>query len=194
MKALWSLLLAAGLSMTALPAAAQAAATPSKKELVAKVLELTQPGIEQVARSLVEQPAAQMLQAAGRVVGQRVPEAKREAVAAEIKADVQKYLDETIPLLRDRAIKLAPSTLGATLEEKFTAEELQQFVAWLESPVNKKYQQLAPQMQGQFAQKLVAETRGLVEPKLKALDATISKRLGLTPARAASAPAAAASR
>ncbi len=194
MKALWSLLLAAGLSITALPAAAQAAATPSKKELVAKVLELTQPGIEQVARSLVEQPAAQMLQAAGRVVGQRVPEAKREAVAAEIKADVQKYLDETIPLLRDRAIKLAPSTLGATLEEKFTAEELQQFVAWLESPVNKKYQQLAPQMQGQFAQKLVAETRGLVEPKLKALDATISKRLGLTPARAASAPAAAASR
>lgn len=193
MKALAMMLAAALASVAAAPAAAQAT-PPSKKELVAKVLELNQPGIEQVARSLAEQPAAQILQAAGRVIAQRVPESKREVVAAEIKGDVQKYLDEATPLLRKRALELAPTTLGATLEDKFTVEELQQFIAWLESPVNKKYQQLAPQMQGQFAQKLVAETRGVVEPKLKALDASISKRLGLSPARAASAPAAPASR
>jgi hypothetical protein len=45
------------------------------------------------------------------------------------------------------------------LEEKFTEDELKQLIAWLESPVNKKYQQLAPEMSNSLGQKLAAESR-----------------------------------
>ena len=104
----------------------------TKKELVAKVLLLQQTGIEGMARMLVEQPAMQIMQQLNVVVQQRVPQEKREALAREIQGDLKKYIDETVPIVRDRAIKLAPLTIGLVLEEKLTEEELKQVIALLE--------------------------------------------------------------
>jgi len=167
--------------------AASASASPAKKELVQKLLVLQQPGIEGMARNMVEQPALRMLQAAGQVL-QQVPPEKREATGKTIETDIKKYVDDATPIVRDRAIKLAPSTIGATLEEKFSEDELRQLIAWLESPVNKKYAQLGPDMQSNFTQKLVADARPMIEPRLQALDAKVRASLGV-PA-ASSAPAA----
>jgi len=173
----------------AAPAAVPAApVSPAKKALVAKVLLLQQPGIEGMARTMVEQPALQLMQQAGQALQQRVPAEQREAVGREIQADLRKYVDETTPLVRDRAIKLAPSTIGAILEQKMTEEELKQVVQILESPVNKKFQSLSGDMQRAIAEKLVADTQPLVQPKLQAVQQSIGKRLGLTPNAAASAP------
>jgi len=175
---------------------AQGTASPAKKELVQKLLTLQQPGIEGAARSIVERPAAVMLQEAGRVLQTQIPADKREAVGKSIEADAKKYVDETYPAVRDRALKLAPTTLGATLEEKFTEEELKQLIAWFESPVNKKFQQASGEMQGNFMQKLVAEARPLLEPKLQALEQKVRASLGApaagAPAEGAAAPKAAA--
>lgn len=175
------------------PAAAPASVaplptSPAKKELVRKILVQQQPGIEGLARSMVEQPAAQMMQAAGRAL-QQVPEEKREAAGKAIEADVRKYVDESVPLVRDRAVKLAPSTMGTMLEERFTDEELKQLLAWLESPVNKKYAAMGPEIQGGFQQKLVADARPLIEPRLQALEAKVRTNLGLPAADAAGAAA-----
>jgi uncharacterized protein len=186
---------------------AQSASTPApapvsaaKKELVQKVLQLQQPAVENMARNLVEQPAGQMMQAAGRALQQQVPAEKREAVGKGIEADVKKYVDESYPVVRERAVKIAPTTIGAVLEEKFTDDELKQLIAWLESPVNKKYLQLGPEMQNGFMQKLVAEARPLLDPKLQALETKVRTALGVpagpptsgAPAAAGSAPAKAA--
>lgn len=148
---------------------AHAQTSQAKKDLVQKVLLLQQPMIEGVARSIVERPAAQLMQAAGQALQTQVPPDKREAVGKSVEADVKKYVDESTPLMRERAIKLAPSTLGTALEEKFTDAELKQLIAWLESPVNKKFQQLGPEMQSGFVQKLAAEAAPLLDPKLQAL-------------------------
>ena len=153
-------------------------ASPAKKELVQKLLALQQPGIEMAARGMVERPAALMLQEAGRVVQTQVPAEKREAVAKTIEADAKRYVDEAFPLVRERALKIAPTTLGAALEEKFTEDELKQLVAWFESPVNKKFQAASGEMQNSFMQKLVAEARPLLEPKLQALEQKIRAALG----------------
>lgn len=178
-------ILALALALASGGAFAQAAATsPAKKELVARLLKLQQPGIEQLARNLAEQPAGQLLNQAGMAMQARVPPEKREAMAKEIGTDVKKYAEEAVPLVRDRAIKLAPSTVGKLLEEKFTEEELQQIVATLESPVYTKYMQLSGDMQKGLLEKLVADTRPTIEPKLKALEASIGKRLGIPPAPA----------
>ena len=169
--------------------AASASASPAKKELVQKLLVLQQPGIEGMARNMVEQPALRMLQAAGQVL-QQVPAEKREATGKAIETDIKKYVDDATPIVRDRAIKLAPSTIGAALEEKFSEDELRQLIAWLESPVNKKYAQLGPEMQSNFTQKLVADARPMVEPRLQALDAKVRASLGVPAASSApTAPA-----
>lgn len=151
--------------------------SPAKKELVAKVLQLQQPGIEAMARSMVEQPVAQMMQQVNLVLRQRVPADKRETLAREIQADMKKYIDEITPTVRERAVKLAPSTVGAVLEEKLSEDELRQVISMLESPVNRKFQALAGEMQRAIAEKLVAETRGVVGPKVQALEQSVSKRL-----------------
>jgi hypothetical protein len=169
--------------------AASASASPAKKELVQKLLMLQQPGIEGMARNMVEQPALRMLQAAGQVL-QQVPAEKREATGKTIETDIKKYVDDATPIVRDRAIKLAPSTIGATLEEKFSEDELRQLIAWLESPVNKKYAQLGPDMQSNFTQKLVADARPMIEPRLQALDTKVRASLGVPAASSApTAPA-----
>lgn len=170
--------------------AAHAQSTPAKKELVARIIKLQQPGIEAMARGLIEQPAAEILDRAGAALPSRVAADKREAVAKEIQADVKKYADDAGGLIAQRAVRLAPTTIGPLLEEKFTEEELKQVVAIIESPAYNKFQQLGGDMQKALIEKLVADTRSTIEPKVKALEATVAKRLGVTVPPAAAAPAA----
>lgn len=174
-------ILLAGVSAQAQPSAAgPGTASPGKKELVAKILKLQQPGIEIMARRLVEQPAADLLNNAGAALPTRVPKDKQESVAKEIKGDVQKYLDEAIPFVQDRAVKVAPSSIGALLEEKLTEDELKQVVSIMESPAYAKYQRLGDEMQKVLVEKVLADTRGTIEPKIRTLEQTVAKRLGVT--------------
>ncbi len=172
-KLLCAMLLALGAS-----AQAQTAVSPAKQALVDKLLLLQQPGIEMAARSIVERPAAQMMQEVGRVLQTQAPADKREALGKNIEADAKRYVDETYPPVRERAIGLAPSTLGAAMADKFTEDELKQLVAWFESPVNKKFQQLSGEMQSSYMQKLMTDVRPIVEPKLRELEQQVRTTLG----------------
>lgn len=163
---------------------AQGTASPAKKELVQKVLQLQQPGIEGIGNQLANQTATQVMQVTGQALA-RVPADKREALGAELQAEVRKFYDETSALLRERALKVAPSTVGTSLEEKFSEDELKVLITWLESPVNRKFQQVAGEMQQGLAQKVVADTRAQIEPKLKALEQVLTGKLNA----AAGAPA-----
>jgi uncharacterized protein len=161
-----------------------------KKELVQKLLQIQRPGIEAMARGLAEQPASQIIQNA-RIVLARVPADRREAATKAAEAEIKKYLDDSVPLVLSRAVQLAPSTIGPMLEDKFSEEELRQLITWIESPLNRKYQQMGGELQTALAQKLVTDMRPVIDPRVKALDAGVSKALGIVPraAGAASAPA-----
>ena len=159
-------------------------ASPATKELVARLLKLQQPGIEAMARQLVEQPARQMLQQAGPSL-QRLPAERREAVARDIEADVRKYFEESAPVVAARAVNLAPSTIGPLLEERMNEDELREVITILESPANRKFQGLAGDMQRAIGEKLIAETRGEIESKVRALDQIVARRLGISPPAAA---------
>jgi uncharacterized protein len=167
-----------------------AQSTPAKKDLAARILKAQNAGIEAMARSLVEQPAVELLGNAGNVLPTRVPKEKQDAVAKEIQGDVQKYLDEAVPVIQARAVKLAPTTIGSMLEEKFTEDELKQILGIIESPVYSKFQRMGDEMQKSLTEKLVADTRPTIEPKLRALEQSVAKRLGITtPAAAGAGPA-----
>lgn len=170
------------LAVAAACATAHAQSTPAKKEIVAKILKIQQPGIEAMARGLTEEPAMRLWNRAAQALPERVAADKREAVALEIQADIKKYVEETVPLVRDRALKLAPSTVGAVLEEKFTEAELKQVLSMLENPAYVKFQVHAGDMQKSLADKLVTEARPQVEPRLRTLEETVARRLGVNPA------------
>ncbi|MCG2593648.1 hypothetical protein LZ009_12750 [Ramlibacter sp. XY19] len=184
------------LSLVAACTLAQAQSTPAKKALVERILKVQQAGIEQLARDLAKQPANELLGSAIEFVQTQVPADKREAMAKGLQEDGDKYLADAYPLVRERALKLAPTTVGALLEEKFTEDELKQVAVMLEAPVYLKFQGLGGDMQRALVNKLVPELKPQMEPKLRALDAAIAKRLGVQAALGgnggASAPGAAA--
>ncbi len=174
--------------LLALATGAQAQNSAAKNELITKILQMQRPALEGIATALAQQPAQQIMQGAGVALQTRIAPDKREALAKEIQADLKKYVDDAVPFLREKAVKLAPTTVGTLLEEKFTEDELRQLIAIMESPVNKKFSQMNGDFQKALGEKLVAETRSTIDPKVKALDATIAKRLGIAPPPAA-APA-----
>jgi hypothetical protein len=155
----------------------------TKKELVAKLLQIQQQGIENVGRVLAGQVSQRVLTAAGQGMP-RVPADKREAVGREIQGDVKKFHEEIEPLLRERALRLAPVVAGPMYEEKFSEDELKQVIAWLESPTSRKFAQVDRELGNAVAEKVVSETRATVDGKLKSLEEVIAKRLGVPAASA----------
>jgi hypothetical protein len=178
----------ASLAQSAAAPAAPAASTvssPSKKALVKRIVQLQQPGIEAIASSLVEQPVAAIMQQVGRTLQANVAPDKREAVGREAQSDMRKFVDEVVPVVRKRAVEMAPATIGPILEEKFNEDELKQLAAWLESPVSRKYQLLGSDMQRALSEPLIRDSRSVVEPKMRALEESLMKRLGVSDTPAA---------
>lgn len=183
------------LSLLLLSGFAHADAKSEKQALIAKILKAQQPSIEGLARTIVEQPAVQMSQQASMALQSRVAADQREAVAKKIQAEFKKYVDEATPIVRDRAIKLGPTTIGKLLDEKFSEKELKDLLAIFESPVNRKFLDLAPTLQRSLGEALVKETKPQIEPKVRVLEEKIAGHLGIpraaTPTAAApEAPAA----
>jgi hypothetical protein len=185
-----SLLAALAASAQTLPPAPSTAGSPGKKDAIARILKAQQPAIEALARGMVERPALEIMSSAASVLPARIPKEKQDAVGKEIEADIRRYVDESVPVVQRRAVALAPSTIGAVLEEKFSEDELKQIASALENPALVKYQGTVPVMQQSLGEKLVAETRPQIEPKVKALEEQVGKRLGITNGAAAPAPAA----
>lgn len=183
MKSILVLALLAGATLTHAQTASAPPAAPvsaAKKELVAKAIALQAPIFEAMARELIMRPVMQMGQAAGQAL-QNVPQDKRESAAKTIDADIRKFIDEAVPVLRERATKVAPATLGPILEEKMSEDELKQLVTWLDSGAAKKYQQIGGELQQAMQQKLLAEASPLLTPKLQALEQKVRVTLGVPP-------------
>ncbi len=173
----------------ALAGASMAAMAQDKATLIKQFIEIQRPGIESLARGLIEQSSAPIAQAGSQYLQTQVPEAKRESAAKAADAELKKYFDESYPLVRDKAVQIAPGALTPILEQNFTEDELKQLLAWINSPLSKKYQELNPKMQTALTEKLVTETRATIEPKMRALDTNVAKALGAPTDGAAAAPA-----
>lgn len=167
MKTAWAVAVATTLTATSLSAHAD------KKEVVQKILSSQQGALDDMSRNVAEQPARQLAMGARQILVQGVPEDKREATAKLVDAEIKKYLDGAIPAVRASAGKLSTSVLGPIYEEKFSEDELKQLQAMLESPVLKRYQSLLPEMSNALLEKVVADARPQVTPKLQTAEKNI---------------------
>jgi hypothetical protein len=167
--------------------AASAPVSPAKKALVAKVLQLQQSGYEAMGAEIVLSPALRMQQQLRPVV-QSAPAEQREKLARDLESDLVKYGDEVQPIAREAARRIAPGTIGTVLEQRLTEDELKQVVAALESPGFRKFLSLDGEMRRAFAERMVAETRPQVQPKLQALETSVRGRLAAVQPAAGGAP------
>ncbi len=177
MKAVRSFLSLVLVLATAQGALAQQAApiSPEKQKLIQKVLSLWH--VEETAIVMVQRPAATALEQSRIALQGRVTGPKQEATLKDIAGDVQKYVDEATPIARDNALRLKEPTLGPLLAQNFSEDELRQLVALLESPVKHKFEQLVPQMERSYGEKVAAESRAAIDPKLQALTQTVGVKL-----------------
>lgn len=172
-----SLVISAFLWAVSGSAVAQAAvpAAKSKAELVARVLELWR--AEDIAALMVQQPALEAVQQARVALHNRVPSDKRDAAMKDIAGEAKKFVDEVTPTVRAAASKQAPLTAGKLLSERFSEDELRQLIALLESPVRKKFDEINPELRRSLGEKVAAETRPVVDPKIQAMNQAVGERL-----------------
>lgn len=170
-KTVWTTAIAATLAIASVSAHAD------KKDLVQKVLGFQHNALDDMSRSVAEQPARQLAGAARQVLAQGVPEDKRDATAKQVDAEIKKYLDAATPMVRASATKISQSVVAPMMEEKFSEDELKQLVGMLDSPVLKKYQGMMPEMSNALLEKVVADVRGQIAPKAQAAEANIRKIL-----------------
>jgi uncharacterized protein len=174
--------LAAALLMSPLAFAQKADSSPAKKELINKVLKLQQPAIEQLTVGVLSRPVNDLAQKLMPAI-RRLPEDKRESTAKSIDASLRKFMEDNSPALIEKGKSIQASTIGLTLDEKFSEDELKQLVAWLESPVSKKFAEVAPDLQAVYTKKLIDDNGKALDDKFNALQTNIAKQLGLeTPA------------
>jgi uncharacterized protein len=176
-----------GLALAFALAAGSALAQPSpaKKALIDKIVALQQQGLaDSMAANIVQQPLPQLMNG-GRAALQQLPPEKREATAKAMDAELKKFIDENVPYLKDKISKAVPGTASALLDERFSEDELKQVVAWAESPVSQKFGLASVELQKAIAQKVMAEAGPTLEGRLKTLQNTLAKQLGLQPPPAA---------
>lgn len=168
-------------AQTASPAsAAPAAISPAKRELINKLLVIQTANSEALARNMAGIPLGPMAQEV-RIAMQQVPPEKREAAAKAIEADVNKFGEETTRVIKERILKLAPEVIVPMLDSRFSEDELRQLLAWLESPVAKKFDAFSPEMSRAVQGKVIAELGPTLDARLNTLRGGIVKHLGLTP-------------
>ena len=105
----------------------QPAPSAEKQKLVQRALSLWH--IEDTAIAMTQRPAADALQQARIALQGRVTAAKQEATLKSMAADVQKYIDEATPVVRDNALRLKEPVLGPLLAQNFTEDKLRQLIA-----------------------------------------------------------------
>lgn len=178
--------LAASLLASPVVFAQKADSPQSKKDLITKILKIQQPAIEALTMGVLSRPVNELAAKAAPAL-RNVPEARREAVAKQIDADLRKFLEDNAKPLVDKGLKMAPSTMGVALDEKFTEDELKQLLAWLESPVSKKFAESSQELQSLYTKKLIDDNGKQLDEKFTALQQNVAKQLGMD---AAPAPAA----
>lgn len=170
-------LLAAALAFAGVVHAAGAApaVSPEKQKLIERVLALWH--AEETAIVMVQRPAGSAIEQASIALQGRVSQQKHQAAMKDIAGDVQKYIDEATPIARDNAARLKAPVLAPLLAQNFSEDELRQLIALLESPVKHKFEQLLPQMERAYGERIAADSRAQIDPKLQTMKQAVALKL-----------------
>ena len=150
-----------------------------RRSLSPRCCNCSSPASKIMARALAERPALQLMQQANMALQQVAPE-RREAIARDDRrrpAQVPRGGHAHRARPRHQAGADRPS--GRCLKRRFTEEELRQVIAMLESPVDRKFQAMAADMQKAIGEKLVADVRRC-RAKVRVMEQSVRSRMSPT--------------
>ena len=153
-----------------------AAPDAEKQKLIDRILVLFHPenGVLQMVQQL---GLKAMQQSSAALQTAQVPQERKDKTMNEIGADVQKYVDTTMPIAVASAKKFTEPSVAPLLAQNFTTEELRQVVALLESPVKAKFEKLVPQMEAAIGQKVQADIAPQVNKNIQVLTESVGTKL-----------------
>jgi len=123
------------------------------------------PGVDAMQKSVVALQAA------------HVPKDRMDNTMKEIAADVQKYVDTITPLVTASTAKITNKAVGPLLARTFTADELRQLAAMLESPIKDKFDKLVPQLETAIGQKVEADVGPQINKNIQAMTESVGTKL-----------------
>lgn len=168
---------ALALTLGGWPAArAQPAIDAEKQALIDRVLALWHP--ETIAIVMVQRPATQAMEkSAIAMQTAHVPKEKMDKTLKDIAVDVQKYVDSATPVAKASAKKNVGPAVAPLLAQNFSADELRQLVAMLESPVKGKFEKIVPQMETAIGQRVQAEIGPEIDKQIQAMTQAVGTKL-----------------
>lgn len=158
-----------------LSVSAQTGISPEKKALIERVLALWH--VENLAISMAQRPALEALQQSRAALQGRVTAKKQELVLNDLTQDVKNFLDDVTPQVRQVAQRVKPETLSPLLAQNFSETELRQLIDLLESPIKKKFEALAPELEKSFGENVAAQAGPMINPRLDAFSKSVSAKL-----------------
>jgi uncharacterized protein len=166
----------AGLMAMSLAATVQAAPVPPEKQAAVQRV-LAKMSMESVALAMLQKPIADALAQARVVAQSRVPAEQREAVLKDINASATQTFESEAPLVRASARQAVETAVAPLLAERFSADELRQLAAILESPVLAKFEALTPAMKKTVGDSVARSNQAQVNAALTELQNKIGLRL-----------------
>ena len=171
------------LAFTALLASASLACAQSapavdadKQKLIDQILTLWHP--ENSVVIAVQRPAAEALEKSKIALQQaRLPQPKQDAALKDIATDVQKYIDTVTPLSASSARKNLQTTIAPLLAQNFSADELKQLLALLQSPVKARFEKLIPQADQAVGKKVEDEAGPEINKNIQAMTQAVGTKL-----------------
>jgi hypothetical protein len=152
-----------------------ASVPPDKQALVQHVVDKL--ALESVGLQMLQAPVADMLQQSRVLIQTRVPADKQEAALKDVTAEASKFMEEEAPLLRASTQAIVHAEVAPMLAQKFSADELKQLAALLDSPVLAKFETLVPELRKTVGENLAKANQAQIKPKMAELQNRVGLRL-----------------
>ncbi|MBV1774802.1 DUF2059 domain-containing protein [Burkholderiaceae bacterium DAT-1] len=146
---------------------------PAKKALIDQVMKLWP--LDFIGVKMLIDPVSEIRRQSNSLLQGRVSEEKKIAVMKQIDEEARKFLEENAPRVRADSEKLMATTVAPILNEKFNEEELKQVIALLQSPIKKKFEAIAPDLQRALGTKLAEVDKPVIQPKMDAFNQKVGE-------------------
>lgn len=148
---------------------------PEKQALVQHVLDKLE--LESVALQMLQAPVADMLQQSRVLIQTRVPADKQEAALKDVSLEAARFVEEEAPILRTSTRAIVHTDVAPMLAQKFSADELKQLAAILDSPVLTKFETMVPELKKTVGENLAKANQAQIKPKMNELQNRVGMRL-----------------
>jgi hypothetical protein len=156
--------------------AAAASVDAEKQKLIDQLLTIWHP--ENAIVAAVQRPGYEALEKSRIAMQQNhLPADKFEKNMKDISTDVQKYVDAASPLVIASAKKNSNAIVVPALAQNFTADELRQLIALLQSPLRQKFEKLVPQIDQTLGKKVQEEVGPEVNKHIQVLTEAVGTKL-----------------